>query len=288
MGQELLSRSGSTPTPLWSTAILLEQPDLVEQLHVDFIHAGAQVITVNAYTSTPLRLELNGIAEQFASLQKSACLAACQARDRAGQAGVRIAGCLPPLVASYRVDQNPDRQASLSQYRQICEAQSPHVDLFLCETMASSSEALAAAQAGCETGLPVWVALTLDDQDALRLRGGEMLSEVIDALRVLPLAGLLLNCSRPETIDQAWSVLQRHSGGLAYGAYANGFTSVESLKPGGTVSTLEARKDLAPEAYAEFAMGWVRRGANLIGGCCEVGPDHIAFLNRQLHDYQQG
>ena len=65
-------------------------------------------------------------------------------------------------------------------------------------------------------------------------------------------------------------------------AYANGFTSIETLKPGGTVASLEARHDLGPEQYAAFAMNWVRNGARVVGGCCEVGPAHIAELARQL------
>ncbi len=45
---------------------------------------------------------------------------------------------------------------------------------------------------------------------------------------------------------------------------------------------LSARADLGPEHYAEFAMGWVARGATIVGGCCEVGPAHIAELARQI------
>ena len=44
MGQELIKRSGQKPTPLWSTRVLLDNPELVQQLHSDFIESGAQVI----------------------------------------------------------------------------------------------------------------------------------------------------------------------------------------------------------------------------------------------------
>jgi S-methylmethionine-dependent homocysteine/selenocysteine methylase len=47
---------------------------------------------------------------------------------------------------------------------------------------------------------------------------------------------------------------------------------------GATVDVLSARTDLGPDRYAEFAQGWVDAGAKLIGGCCEVGPAHIATL----------
>jgi homocysteine S-methyltransferase len=46
------------------------------------------------------------------------------------------------------------------------------------------------------------------------------------------------------------------------------------------VDVLTARKDLGPEAYTDFALDWIESGATLVGGCCEVGPDHV----RRLHD----
>jgi homocysteine S-methyltransferase len=45
---------------------------------------------------------------------------------------------------------------------------------------------------------------------------------------------------------------------------------------------LSARRDLDPNAYADFADGWATNGATIIGGCCEVGPAHIAELARRL------
>ena len=45
---------------------------------------------------------------------------------------------------------------------------------------------------------------------------------------------------------------------------------------------LEARTDLTPEAYANFAQIWIDNGATLVGGCCEVGPAHISELKRRF------
>ena len=71
--------------------------------------------------------------------------------------------------------------------------------------------------------------------------------------------------------------------GRPAGAYANGFQPIpEAFKLGETVDMLTARTDLDPAAYARFAMGWVEAGARIVGGCCEVGPAHIAELARRL------
>ena len=52
MGQELMKRSKAKPHPLWSAQVLLKEPDLVENVHADFINAGAKVITLNTYSAT--------------------------------------------------------------------------------------------------------------------------------------------------------------------------------------------------------------------------------------------
>ena len=58
---------------------------------------------------------------------------------------------------------------------------------------------------------------------------------------------LLINCSIPEAIESAFITLS--SNFECVGAYANGFTSVDALEPGGTVESLHARKDLDPKNY---------------------------------------
>jgi S-methylmethionine-dependent homocysteine/selenocysteine methylase len=92
----------------------------------------------------------------------------------------------------------------------------------------------------------------------------------------------LINCSRPEAVADGLAILKTF--GLPFGAYANGFTKIsqEFLVDAPTVDALEQRQDLGPKDYASFAMGWVAQGATIVGGCCEVGPDHIAELATQL------
>lgn len=279
MGQELIRRSGCNPTPMWSAQVMLDSPEIVRDLHIDFIRAGASVITLNAYSATPERLKREASIELFPQLQHAAIKAAQAARKQCGEA-VRIAGCLPPLHGSYRPEIAPQYDESLALYQQIAQLQAPHVDLFLCETMSSVKEAKASAIAALECDKPVWSALSVDDDGSTNLRSGEPVAEALTMLHELEVDAVLLNCSKPESIDLAWPQLEAYPG--ITGAYANGFTSVEALAPGGLVSSIETRQDLNPEQYAKFAMNWVNRGATLIGGCCEIGPEHIHFLHHQL------
>lgn len=279
MGQELLRRSGATPTPLWSAKVLMDEPDLVRDLHEDFIRAGARVVTINTYAATPERLAREGVPDLFEPLQARAIELAEAARDRAG-ADTAIAGCLPPLFGSYQPELRLPFDETLAIYRRIVAEQAERVDLILCETMASAVEGLAAATAACESGKPVWLSWTLADKGVPRLRSGETLATAAESVAHLPLAARMVNCSWPEAVDRALPELAALGGTV--GAYANGFTAVEALKLGGTVEVLEARKDLGPDSYADFALGWVRQGAAIVGGCCEVGPEHIARLRDRL------
>jgi homocysteine S-methyltransferase len=72
--------------------------------------------------------------------------------------------------------------------------------------------------------------------------------------------------------------------GIPYGAYANGFEHItdEFLRDSPTVDTLNLRRDFTPKLYADHVMGWIDQGATIVGGCCEVGPTHIAEIAQRL------
>jgi S-methylmethionine-dependent homocysteine/selenocysteine methylase len=276
MGQELVRRSGVAPTPLWSTRVMLDAPELVEALHIDFLKAGAKVITLNNYTATPARLERDASVDLFALIHAAAKEIALSAKEKAGENDVQIAGCLPPIVASYKPDLAPDAAACLAQYRELVAIQEDAVELFFCETMSTIREAVASVTAAREAGFKTVVSFTLDDENPLQLRSGELLTDAVKAVAPLGVKAVTVNCSMPETLTAAMPTLAGTFGRV--GGYANGFQSVAPLNAGGTTSGLKARTDLTPKAYAAYAREWVAAGATIIGGCCEVGPDHIREL----------
>jgi S-methylmethionine-dependent homocysteine/selenocysteine methylase len=279
MGQELLRRADADPTPLWSTRVLIDQPNLVRDVHADFIAAGADVITVATYTATRCRLGPAGIEQDYEQLQTLACKLAVEARGDRGD--VRIAGCLSPYGWTYRPELAPPFDELWPQYAESAALQAPHVDLFICETMGSIDEARAAVTGAAVTGKPVWVSWTLHDDDTGRLRSGEALSDAISAVSGLQPAATLVNCSVPEALTAAMPILANSP--VAFGAYANGFSEIASDYEQGQVTTMLGRRhDLDPSSYADTACEWIAQGATIVGGCCEIGPQHIAELNKRL------
>ena len=281
MGQELLARSEREVTTMWSADIMLHEPNLVADLHYDFIQAGAQIITLNTYTATPQRLQLNNASDKLETLHALAGKAAQDAINRAElKPKVKIAGCLPPLVASYHPDRSPEYSESLETYRQLVTLQAPYSDLYICETMSSINEAKAACTAAKESGKPVWLAFSVCDDNPTQLRGGDALVDAIAELVPEYTDTVLLNCSRPEAIEQALPYLIGKVEQI--GVYANGFTSITSLYPGTTVKSLTTRQDLDPQEYTQHALFWAQQGVTIIGGCCEIGPAHIKVLSETL------
>tara|TARA_B100001250_G_scaffold55980_1_gene43266 strand:+ start:1948 stop:2856 length:909 start_codon:yes stop_codon:yes gene_type:complete len=285
MGQELIRLSKSKPHPLWSTFVMLEEPELVQKVHEDYIKAGASVITLNTYSTTPDRLEENGMADKFSFLQKKAIDLAKSAINNCGKE-VLIAGCLPPLVWSYVPEKAPSFQKCVDLYSKIVEEQERNVDLFICETMSSLKEAKAAVTAAKISKKDIWCAFSLEDNDKRDLRSGEPLLNSVKEMQKIGQDKFLLNCSFPEAINKGIETLRKEC--KSFGAYANGFTSIEPLKNASNVSVLEVRNDLGPEEYAKHALSWANDGASMVGGCCEIGPKHIKHLYQSLieNDYQ--
>lgn len=280
MGQELVRRSGVVPTPLWSTRIMLDNPDLVESLHIDFIKAGAKVIVLNNYTATPARLARDASVDLFALIHETAIMVAKSAIAKAGYPDVMIAGCLAPIMASYKPELTPNAEACLAQYRDLVAIQKDAVDLMFCETIATIREGVAAVTAAREAGIPTLISFTLDDDKPYHIRSGERLIDAVEAVKHLEPIGVTVNCSMPETVALAIPLLAKHYPRV--GGYANGFQSIAPLKAGGTTAGLNARQDLTPSVYAEQTLAWAEAGATIIGGCCEVGPAHIAEIDRVL------
>jgi S-methylmethionine-dependent homocysteine/selenocysteine methylase len=279
IGQEIMKRTSGPEGTSWPPLILVDQPEVVLAVHDDYIQAGSRVITTNSYTTTRLRLEPAGLGDRFEELNRAAGELAVQARERSGHA-ILIAGSLSPQEGSYRVERALSLNDTVALYREQAELLAPYVDLFLCETMASAEEARAAASGAASLGKPVWVAWTLEDHGSPRLRSGESVAEAGRALDGLPVSAFLANCCSPESITAAMPALTAL--GTA-GGYANGFIAIPERwsETGGGIDRLGTR-NIDPDTYLGHVAAWLDAGARIVGGCCEIGPAHIARLNEAL------
>ena len=279
MGQELVRRMGRA-TPLWAIQGLLDAPDLVRAVHDDFFAAGAEVATTNSYAVLPDRLAAFGLSERLGELIALSCRLAAEARDAAGHG--LVAGSLGPLGFSYQPDKAPPSEMAAEIYADVARLHAPLVDVLILETMSSVDQARGALMGAGLAGKPIWLAFSVTDGDGTRLRSGEALADIGPLITEFAPERVLLNCSRPEAVSEGLPILATLHPHV--GAYANGFTRIadDFNRIGVTTDMLGKRQDLGPAAYAAFARDWVAAGARTVGGCCEVGPAHIAALAEEF------
>jgi S-methylmethionine-dependent homocysteine/selenocysteine methylase len=286
MGRELQFRGVRLSPAIWSATGITEAPTLVRQIHEDYIQAGADIITTNSYGLILEDLARVGMADRYEALNATAgrlARKACQVADRP----VLVAGSLPPLRGSFRPDRVGPESELIPCYKKQAGLLAPFVDLFLCETMSSASEGRAAATGAMAAGKPVWVSWTLHESRPGRLRSKETIEEAVQALDGLPVSGLLVNCCAPASVSRVIPLLAKATD-QRIGGYANTFHPIpEDWQLDGEKNTdglLSLRKDLDPDAYGEYALEWIRKGADIVGGCCGTRPAHIekmyAAMNR--------
>jgi S-methylmethionine-dependent homocysteine/selenocysteine methylase len=283
MGRELHRMGAPFRQPEWSALALMLAPETVERAHRRFVEAGAEVITTNSYALVPFHI---GEAKFAAEGRKLADLAGRMARKatEGAKSRVRVAGSLPPLFGSYRPDLFDEARASAI-IGPLIEGLSPHVDLWLAETQGCLAEARFARETLAGDKRPFWVSFTLDDGNAdparPRLRSGECAAAAVTAMMELGADAVLFNCSQPEVmasaVDAARAMREARGFQARIGVYANAFAPQrEEEAANETISDI--RPDLTLARYAQFAKEWRQLGADIIGGCCGIGPEHIAAL----------
>jgi len=287
MGRQLARMGAPFRQPEWSALALIEAPETVQAAHAAFIAAGAEVITTNSYAVVPFHIGEERFSAQGLAL---ADLSGRLARRAAASAAtpVRVAGSLPPLFGSYRPDLfEPARAPEIAGV--LVEGLAPHVDLWLAETQSSIREVAAAAAAVAGHGKPLWISCTIEDErpdpGAPRLRSGEPVEDAVRAALDLGAEAVLFNCSQPEVMGDAVTAAARVIGAARsparIGVYANAFPpQPEDAAANDGLS--ELRADLDPDSYLGWIRHWVGLGASLVGGCCGIGPEHIARIRAAL------
>jgi homocysteine S-methyltransferase len=288
IGFELKLRGVKVPShteSIWSALALVEDPEAVVNVHVDYIEAGADILTINNYAVTPPILAREAMDERLEELTGLAVDLAERACEKAGRR-TRLAGSFPPLETSYRADLVKGRDEVLEGYRRIGSILSGRVDLILCETLASSHEAVWACEAAAETGVEYWVSWTLQGTRLNTLPSGESLADAFAALGDIEPSAYLVNCCGANFVTAALPVLA----GLTsspIGGYANAEHVVPADGPAGPDADAEfaqsqASTVLGPDAYAAEVRKWLDAGASIVGGCCGTRPKHIRRIREML------
>jgi len=284
-----LEKRGVEPDPgAWSGPVWLEQQEVLQSIHEDYIRAGADIIITNTFCTARHQLEPVGFGDLVETANRDAVAVAQRARDSAAKGRpVAIAGSISHAFANvgerFRIvdrDTRFDDQAALrDSYREqaalLLEA---GVDLIALETMQRPHTSFLALEAALETQLPVWLGLSIGparEDGTIRCfdQSDVELSDTLDALLDERLWAVLVMHTEIEDTSIALEAIRRRWAG-PLGAYPHsGFIEFPNWRHQDVIDS---------HAFIESARVWYDQGARLLGGCCGIGPAHIGALRENL------
>ena len=266
----------------WCGIAHMEQPEVVRKVHESYIHAGADVIIANTFSTAPHILQRLGLEDKIAEINQSAVRLALQARDNTGQ-DVCIAASMSSTPAFDSVRMPTDdaaREGYLRQAELLVEA---GAELIIAEMMRDIDNARIVVGAARSTGIPVWTGFSAfinNDNDVtnyVSIRGLELeilpfKNMVEEVLSVGCDAAGVMHTSVHHT-GPALTELNKLWGGPVF-AYAE---SGHFVPPSWKFEDI-----ISPQDYLGYARRWINQGVKVIGGCCGMGPEHIRVLRENL------
>lgn len=280
-GTELERRGVSMDPKAWCGPATLNNVDVLEQVHRDYIAAGADVITANTYASSRLMLGPAGFGDQFDDINRRAIEAAHRAREASEREEVLIAGSLshmcPMVEGTARADRSrePSEAEMADAFGELTDLHRRHgCDLIILEMMYYPNRMPAAFAAAIDSGLPVWAGFS-----ARRGADGRVLSFAPD--EDIPFGDLVQVLANYD-VDAA-GVMHTPSNivGEAVDILGNVFSGPLMAYPDSgyfRMPSWQFENVIPPSELREYAEDWVDRGVSILGGCCGLSPDHIAAL----------
>ncbi|GGD07545.1 homocysteine S-methyltransferase [Franconibacter daqui] len=287
LATELEARGCNLADSLWSAKVLMENPELIYQVHLDYFRAGAQCAITASYQATPAGFAARGLdeAQSCALIARSVELAR-QAREdflkeQPQAAPLLVAGSVGPYGAfladgaEYRGDYQLSEAAFNAFHRpRVAALLAAGADLLACETLPSLAEARALAALLTEfPAARAWFSFTLRDSE--HISDGSPLGEVVEALKDNPqIVALGINCIALEKTTAALSHLHSLTP-LPLVVYPNSGEEYDAA------SKTWRHRGHACHTLEHYLPAWREAGAKLIGGCCRTTPQDIAALARQ-------
>lgn len=275
MGTEIQARGVPMDGEAWSAIANITHPEIVRAIHEDYIRAGAEVVIANSFPAGLGALAAAGLEGRLVEVNQAAVVLAQEARERTGESGVAVAGSLSEMALAGLIRRGDDAISAVDAFRvQATALADAGADLLVLEMMRSEAVAESALQAAAETGLTVWLGISIGDSGQ---SGALVTIDGTDVSRLLAVAqgradAVLVMHTDVDVAGQALPLLRRAWRG-PLGAYPH----VGEWRPPNWVFG-----DITPEAFADKVAPWVDAGAQVLGGCCGIGPAHIARLREAV------
>ena len=300
-GSEIARLGAEMNSSAWCGVANKTHPDIVRQVHEEYIHAGADIVTANTFSTSRHILASAGLADETVSINTRAVELAREAvHNVSPERPIAVAGSMSTMRAWVPGTVSPDprflptSEEEFNNYQEVAHTLAKSgVDLILMEMMSDIDRSSLAISAAMETGLPVWIgtSCTLSDdgsvsawnqhseEPATRLSPDHLRAEdksydtLIEAM--LPFQPQVMGVmhSTIETTNAGLQTLYEHWQGPIM-AYPE--TSSEVRKG--------ISEQVEPSSFASHCHDWVETGVQIIGGCCGTTIEHIRTMVDELSD----
>ena len=286
-GVDVLKGAETNKLMAWSATANVDNADVVQQVHQDYLRVGADIIISNNFWTTPYAMGLIGLRDRWKEYAAAAADNAVRARA-AGNPDAYIAGGIAAPTVNARTDvvtsdvEQMGADALRDEFAEPAKLLADAgVDVVLAEYVGYIDDCVAAVDACAEAGVPVFLGVRHVQRDG-RMQYGESLVDLAAALKGHPVDVVLIMCTDPESATAGFPILRDAFDG-PIGIYPNiGYNPTGPLakepQPTKSGPDILQTAQYPPSRLAEFAGEWKEMGAQIIGGCCATGPEHIMAM----------
>lgn len=285
MQSNIVTGDGAMGTMLYSKGVFINRcfdelnlsaPQMVKEVHLEYVKAGAEVIETNTFGGTRLRLGAFGFAEKLRAVNEEGVRLA---REAAGERAF-VAGAIGPLGAQIE----PLGPISFAEAREVFAEQirilvAAGVDLLILETfyeLTELREAIFAARDVAGHEMVIVAHVTVDDDG--NLRDGTTPDTYTDCLNEWPVDVIGVNCSAgPKVVLETIEKMALHTA-----------KPLSAMPNAGLPTTVEGRNIYlcSPEYLAQYSRRFIMAGVRYVGGCCGTTPQHIKEIRSEARSLQ--
>tara|TARA_S200000501_G_scaffold286122_1_gene270511 strand:- start:344 stop:1258 length:915 start_codon:yes stop_codon:yes gene_type:complete len=286
MGQELHSRGLVSKGTLWSTSAILDEKyhDLIIDIHLDYIEAGAEIITTTNFSSRRIRMQQNKVNDLFEYANQKACELALKAKEKTKKE-IFIAGSIPAQFDTYKKDTRANEIIHQNFNDQI-SCMKDFVDFFYLDVISSGREIAIASEIIDKLNKPILVGIHLLKDG--KLPSDETISDVIKKYKSSNWIGIVASCVSIEIAENSINELKIQNLPFGYKVNLWGNDEPSPMRKINTakfdedavnLNTIMGKREVSEDLFKELGKKFINNGATILGGCCETNPKHIAVLS---------
>ena len=300
-GSEIARLGAEMNSSAWCGVANKTHPDIVRQVHEEYIRAGADVVTANTFSTSRHILASAGLADETVSINTRAVELAREAvHNVSPERPIAVAGSMSTMRAWVPGTVSPDprflptSEEEFNNYQEVAHTLAKSgVDLILMEMMSDIDRSSLAISAAMETGLPVWIGTSCTLSDDGSVSAWNQHSEE-PATRLSP-DHLRAKDKSYDTLIEAMLPFQPQVMGVMHSTIETTNAGLQTLYEHwqGPImaypeTSSEVRKGISeqvePSSFASHCHDWVESGVQIIGGCCGTTIEHIRTMVDELSD----